>query len=385
MSLGQWTRLLDEELQPLDEESWLFIEGVRLFAVEVLRMKYGFHGSKPLSLFQIAGLLKVTHEAVRKTEKNAFEKGHLIFSLKGKAGQLRKLNTLNGHMPLLHSYGEEPHGWLSSLPCGKHAIPPAAQPLLWQSAALPTRPDGDATIIDFFLGNLDVKDPTTDDDPAEDEDSRVDDDLHATKADVAAVGAATLAAMPFVNHAADAADAAATLPSVLDATAADEVRAASDATVTKVTPASQPADEPTAVNNATTPLELPTLAAKKDALAAAVTTSVAIIAAIAVVANLAAIRGDGTDAAVALGAIPAEAPAADEVHSAAIEEAVAAGNLTVDPDAMALADGPHGDEPVAAKLAAFLAEEDEAAQDGAEIVAAPNPTIGEAACMSHPF
>ncbi|MCO5605737.1 hypothetical protein L7F22_059921 [Adiantum nelumboides] len=51
----------------------------------------------------------------------------------------------------------------------------------------------------------------------------------------------------------------------------------------------------------------------------------------------------------------------------------------------ALADGPRGDEPAAAKLAASLAEEDEAAQDGAEIVAAPNPAIGEAACMSHPF
>ncbi|MCO5551024.1 hypothetical protein L7F22_004519 [Adiantum nelumboides] len=262
------------------------------------------------------------------------------------------------------SYGEEPHGWLSSLPCGKHAISPAVQPLLWQSAALPTRPDGDATIIDFFLGK---------DDPAEDEDSRVDDDLHATKTDDVVVGAATLAAMPFVNHAADDADAAATLPSVLDATAADEVRAAIDATVTDVTPAAQPADEPTAANISTTPLELPTAAAKKDALAAAVTTSVAIIAAIAVVASLAAIRGDGTDVVVALGAIPAEAPAANEVHSAAIEEAVAAGNLAVDndPDAMALADGPRGDEPAAAKLAVFLAKEDEAAQDGAEIARLP--------------
>ncbi|KAI5080814.1 hypothetical protein GOP47_0003997 [Adiantum capillus-veneris] len=186
--------------------------------------------------------------------------------------------------------------------------------------------------------------------------------------------AATLAAMPFVKHAADDAaaavgptstpsdaDAAAALPAALDATTADEVRAANDATVTDVTPAAQPADEPTAVNIATTPLELPTAAAKKDALASAVTTSVAIIATIAVVANLAAIKTDGT-------------------HAAAAHLAV-----DNDPDAMALADGPRGDEPAGAKIAASLAEEDEATQDGADIVAAPNPAIGEAACMSHPF
>ncbi|MCO5597420.1 hypothetical protein L7F22_051498 [Adiantum nelumboides] len=49
-------------------------KGMPLAGSRVLRMRYGFHGGKPLSLFQIAGLLKVTHEAVRKTEKNAFEK-----------------------------------------------------------------------------------------------------------------------------------------------------------------------------------------------------------------------------------------------------------------------------------------------------------------------
>ncbi|KAI5076436.1 hypothetical protein GOP47_0008501 [Adiantum capillus-veneris] len=282
--------------------------------------------------------------------------------------------------------------WLALLAALRQAcIPPATQPLLWQSATLPTRPDGDATIIDIFLGNLDVEDPiTADDDPAEDEDSHVDDDLHATKADVVAAGAATLAAMPFVNHAEDDAaaavgptstpsdaDAAATVPATLDATAADEVRAASDATMTDVTPAAQPADEPTAVNIAITPLELPTATAKKDALVVAVTTSVAIIATIVVVANLVAIKTDGTHVAVALVAIPAEAPTADEVNPAAIEEAVAVGNLAVDndPDAKALADGPRGDKPTAAKIAASLAEEDEATQDAAEIVAAPNLAI----------
>ncbi|KAI5061288.1 hypothetical protein GOP47_0023793, partial [Adiantum capillus-veneris] len=50
---------------------------------QVLRMRYGFYEGKPLSLYQIAGLLKVTHEAVRKTEKSAFKK-------------LRKSATENG-------------------------------------------------------------------------------------------------------------------------------------------------------------------------------------------------------------------------------------------------------------------------------------------------
>ncbi|KAI5069816.1 hypothetical protein GOP47_0016117, partial [Adiantum capillus-veneris] len=56
--------------------------------------------------------------------------------------------------------GEDPHCRFSSLPCGEHAMPLASlHPMLW-----PT-PDGIATIIDIFLGNLD-ENPAADDDHA---------------------------------------------------------------------------------------------------------------------------------------------------------------------------------------------------------------------------
>ncbi|MCO5600590.1 hypothetical protein L7F22_054704 [Adiantum nelumboides] len=238
--------------------------------------------------------------------------------------------------------------------------------------------DDDATcIIEAFLGNLEFGGPAADEDldvaaaePAVEEDPATADVAAAVNLavenDAASAGAATFAAMPFVNHAADDiaaavgptstpsnAGAAATRLAALDATGADEVWIASDATVTDVTPTAQPADEPIAINTAATPAVEPI---------------------------------DGMHAAAALGAIPVVAPTADDINLAAIEKAVTVGNLVVDndPDAMALADGPRGDEPAVAKIAASLTEEDEAAQDGAEIVAAPNLAIGEVACMSHP-
>ncbi|KAH7302262.1 hypothetical protein KP509_23G063000 [Ceratopteris richardii] len=42
--------------------------------LQVLSLRYGLHGDEPLSLFQTAALLKLTHEAVRKSEKHAFDK-----------------------------------------------------------------------------------------------------------------------------------------------------------------------------------------------------------------------------------------------------------------------------------------------------------------------
>eukprot|EP00250_Pteridium_aquilinum_P019389 c24410_g1_i1 orf=690-1787(-) len=64
---GIWQSELKAEFQVL-------FDALSPRELQVLRMKYGLCGGKPLSLFQIAASLNLTHEAVRKAEKSALNK-----------------------------------------------------------------------------------------------------------------------------------------------------------------------------------------------------------------------------------------------------------------------------------------------------------------------
>lgn len=66
-----WRAMWQSELQTEFQELFHTLSPREL---QVLRMRYGLCGGKPLSLFQIANSLNLTHEAVRKAEKSAFRK-----------------------------------------------------------------------------------------------------------------------------------------------------------------------------------------------------------------------------------------------------------------------------------------------------------------------